>query len=262
MKAGTTPQATGKLSDLDKVYMPGPAVGGDVAESEDGARIAAPDKMQSLGRLVSLSDFEAEALALPGVLKARAAWAAPAGIPLVSITILTEGGNDESLGKVRDTLQGYNRCRGPARFPIVVVPGRRQYVYIEMRVGYEASRRPRDVETNVKTAIGISGEEGNGIEGKKGFLGIKTRQFGGNVHLSQIVGAAQQATGVTWVRVSAAQLIDQTGLTVTDPALLPSPPSPVLEKVLACDDTELLALHTSHFVLTLEIDGSAEECIP
>ena len=261
LKAGSTPQATGKLTDLDKVYMPGPAVGGDVAESEDGARVAAPGKMQSLGRLVSLSDFEAEALALPGVLKARAAWAAPAGIPLVSVTILTESGNDESLGKVRDTLQGYNRCRGPARFPIDVVPGRRQYVYIEIRAGYEASRRPTDVETNIQTAIGLSGEEGNGIEGKKGLFGIKTRQFGRDVHLSQIVGAVQQAIGVTWVQVDAAQLIDQTGLTVTDPTLLPSPPSPVLEKVLACDDTQLLTLHTSHFILTLEIDGSAEECI-
>ena len=260
LKAGSNPQATGKLNELDKVFMPGPVVGGGPPETQDNARSAAPGKMQSLGRLVGLSDFEAEALALPGVLKARAAWTAPVGVPLVRLTVLTKSGGDESVDKVRDTMHKYNRCRGPARFPVDVIPGKRQHVYIEMRAGYEVSRRQKDIAAAIKKAVGMAGEEGNGIDGKQGLFGLDNRQFGMGVHISQIVGAAQQVTGVTWVEIDAAQLIDQTGLTVTDPTELSTPPSPAVDPILDCDTDRVLALHTAHFVLNLEMDQRQEEC--
>src|SRR5712691_5789929 len=69
LKADAKPQPAARLPGLDKVFMPEPATGGAAPETEDSARVAAPGRMQSLGRIVSLADYEAEALALPGVLK-------------------------------------------------------------------------------------------------------------------------------------------------------------------------------------------------
>ena len=75
LKAGAKPQAAGRLPGLDKVYMPEPVTGGAAPEDAETAHaIAAPGRMQSLARLVSLADIEAEAQAIAGVLKARAAW--------------------------------------------------------------------------------------------------------------------------------------------------------------------------------------------
>ena len=65
-------QASAKLDRLDKIQMPGEALDGAQPEGGDNARIAAPGKIQSLDRLVSLEDYESEALGLAGVTKAAA----------------------------------------------------------------------------------------------------------------------------------------------------------------------------------------------
>ena len=70
-KSDTKAQATGKLSGLDKVLLPLDVTTGADPESADNAREAAPVKLQSLGRLVSIADYEAETRMLPHVLKAK-----------------------------------------------------------------------------------------------------------------------------------------------------------------------------------------------
>jgi hypothetical protein len=65
LKTDTKVQPKGKLDRLDKVRLPGVASGGAQPESGDKARQAAPGKIQSLDRLVSLGDFESETLAIP-----------------------------------------------------------------------------------------------------------------------------------------------------------------------------------------------------
>ncbi|MDY6979912.1 MAG: hypothetical protein SV201_08530, partial [Pseudomonadota bacterium] len=146
LKADSKPQATGKLKQLDKVYLPGEVVGGEQAETEATAREAAPARLQSLDRMVSLADYEAETLAIPGVIKVRADWTAPAGTPLVRLVVLTESGSQPALNKVRETLKTYNRCRGAARFPIQCVAGNLHYISLQIRAAYAANRRPQDIE--------------------------------------------------------------------------------------------------------------------
>ena len=74
---GTTERPPG----FDKVTLAGIVSGG--ADPEDGgkAREAAPGKVQSLGRLVSIRDYETEILSVPGVVTATAAWDLHAGVP-------------------------------------------------------------------------------------------------------------------------------------------------------------------------------------
>ncbi|UCD64477.1 MAG: hypothetical protein JSW34_03315, partial [Candidatus Zixiibacteriota bacterium] len=66
LRAGSSPSAGERVDNLDKVLLPGLVSGGTAPESGDSARYAAPQRVQSLGRLVSLSDYEAEVLALSG----------------------------------------------------------------------------------------------------------------------------------------------------------------------------------------------------
>jgi len=252
LKADTTPQATGKLTGLDKVYLPQPVTTGAAAESEDNAREAAPGRVQSLGRIVSLADFEAETLALPNVLKANAAWAAPEGVPLVHLTVLTQSESDADLDQVRGALATANTSRGAARFPIQVAKGLRQYLHIHLTAGFDPTRREEDVTAAIQRALGMAGGEDDGIDGEHGLFGLHARRFGQSAHTSQILGAAQRAEGVVWVTLSAAQVIPLGSPPETDPTQLSVPESDAVPAdTIACGDTFVLALHANHLIIDL-----------
>ncbi|MCP4463729.1 MAG: hypothetical protein GY819_13120 [Planctomycetaceae bacterium] len=254
------PSATGKLTQLEKVFLPGEVVGGGEAETLDTTRAAAPARMQSLGRLVGLADFEAEALALPGVVNVRADWAAPQGTPLIRIIVLTETASLAAVSQVQQSLAGYNRCRGPARFPILVELGLFQYVYLNLRVGYAATYRQANVETAVKLALGQVGEEDSGIETRSGLFSLALRRFGQGAHRSQILSAVQQVDGVTWVEIDDAQAIELGTPTETDPAELVKPVAASTAKTIACLPQRILALHVGHLDLSLVLDATDKEC--
>src|SRR5204862_2227859 len=97
LKVDTKAQASAKLKNLDKMLMPAEASGGAPAEDGDNARNAAPGKVQSLGRIVSMKDFETEAAAVPGVALASAMWQLVDGIPTVVVTVLLETGRSSEL---------------------------------------------------------------------------------------------------------------------------------------------------------------------
>ena len=103
MKANSKPQAGGRLDGLDKVQLLDVSSGGSEPEDGENARQAAPGKIQSLDRLVSLADFESEALGIAGVVKAAAAWDLVNNIPQVVLNILMDSGRDAELEAVRDT---------------------------------------------------------------------------------------------------------------------------------------------------------------
>ena len=252
LKADTTPQAGSKLTGLDKVYLPEPITTGAAPESEENAREVAPARVQSLGRLVSVADFEAEALALPHVVKATAAWAAPDGVPLVQLTVLTESESEADLGAVADALATSNRTRGASRFPIAVARGLRQYLAISLTAGYDASRREEDVKADIARALGVAGSESDGIDGSRGLFGLHGRRFGQSAHVSQIIGAAQQVPGVVWVTLQSAQLLPLGDPVETDPTKLVRPSvDAVPSQSIACADTFILALYAAHLTVNL-----------
>jgi hypothetical protein len=260
LKAGTNPSITSKLDNFDKLYLPAPVTVGAEREDESNARVAAPGKMQSLGRMVSIADIEAEALMLPHVLKVRALWVAPEGVPLVRLTVLTQSGETADVDAVRDSMRTFNRCRGPARHPIDVVQGIRQYVYLNIEAGIEASRRDDDVIVAIKKSLGLAGEEGNGIDGADGLFGLNARQFAQGAHKSQIVAAVQNTEGVTWVKLKAAQDLALGAPPETDPTQLVKPSVDIVQTTLACPGDRLLALYRTHLTLSVSKDESNAEC--
>jgi len=270
--AGTTPSAATRLAGLDHVLMPGPAVSGAAPEAEDGARVAAPGTMQSLGRLVSLADYEAEALAVPGVVKARATWAESEGVPGLRLTVLTASESRADADNVAATLRALDRAKGTRRYRLDVIQGARTYVQVALTVAYDPRRIESDMRGAILEALGVSGEEANGIAGDHGLFSLAKRQFGQSAHSSQIVGAVQQVLGVSWVTLTSAQpvlepspLISTFGQSAAVSLLVKSRPTlftpllpvlrlPVLPKVykaIPCEDTRVLALASQHVKLDL-----------
>ncbi|VAW71879.1 hypothetical protein MNBD_GAMMA10-3140 [hydrothermal vent metagenome] len=251
--------AVGKLKALEKVFLPGEVLGGALAESAETTRIAAPVKMQSLGRIVSLADIEAETLNIPGVLKARADWAAPNGVPLVQLTVLTKSASQAALDKVRDTLMYYSRCRGPARFSILVLKGNLAFIYLNVRAGYAANRRVEDIRPQIMQALGtisLNPESSN----TQGLFGSQTTRFGQPTHISKIIAAIQQVDGIRWVEIDALQKMNPGTAQETDPLNFIKPSVLSRNDVINCPPTCLLALHEQHIDLSLGLDAIKREC--
>jgi hypothetical protein len=208
LKEGATVQAGARLNHLHKIHLPGIVTGGDVPESGENAREAAPGKVQSLGRLVSLQDFEAEALAIAGICKAKARWALHDNdnVPALVLTVLMDSGREKEHEEVRSILSEANRSRGAGRFPVIVNPGVRQYVELTLTVGYDPTFRQDLLEESIEEALGVIGDEGNGIDGSKGLFSVQKRQFGQPEYATRIEGTAQNIEGVVWARVKELEL--------------------------------------------------------
>jgi hypothetical protein len=263
LQTGAKPSATGKLAELDKVFMPLPVTVGAPPESPENARDTAPVRLQSLGRLVSLADYEAETRMLPGVLKAGARWDAPEGTPAIVLTVLTAGGSTSDLAKVRDALTAYSRFRGPARHPVIALQGYRQYLHVDALVGFDPAHDVEALRRAIRLALGVVGEVANGLDGSDGLFGLTQRDFGQSAHTSQLVAAIQNVPGIAWVQLRAAQLLALGSPPEPDASKLPLPTIDLVSSsTLACPTTALLALHTRHLVLGFTADQTNTEGAP
>jgi predicted phage baseplate assembly protein len=146
LKDDTKVQALAKLKNFDKVQMPDVVAGGAPPESGDNARDAAPAKVQSLGRMVSLEDFEAEAAAIPGVARAGATWQLEDNLPAVTVTVLLETGRSAEVTSVSNHIREYNLQRGAGRTSINVLEGKRLYVTVSVQYALKPGYRADLVE--------------------------------------------------------------------------------------------------------------------
>lgn len=270
LKPGARPSIDHKPPGLDAALLLEPVTEGAGPERADGARVAAPGTMQSLGRIVSLADHEAEALAIPGVLKARAAWAQLDGAPVVRVTLLTRGMAAADAEAAAEALRAAVRTRGAARCPVLVAQGGRTPVRMRLIVGIDPARRVEDLRPLILRALGVSeGDiDDDGLPAdQQGLFDWRRRQFGEGVHGSQVVAAVQQVVGVNWVR-----LVSMSTLPVLLPLLplLPgaaaaSPPTTTLNTTLvlnlpptrrsiACPGDRVLTLSESALQLQLAAD--------
>ena len=262
LKPETTVQLGGRVPRLEKAWLPGIVSGGAEPESGDNAREAAPAKVQSLDRLVSLRDIEAEALAIAGVDKASARWDLLDHVPTLEVIVLMETGRERELKAVQDILTASNRCRGPQRFPIVVVKGARRFIYVDLQFALRPGWLDDPVRQAIKAALGQSGEAG--IDGSRGLLGIHDRRFAEPEYATRIEGMVQGVEGVSWCRVTGLGFVipDPGDPTNPDPATMtvPDPRPPAVAKA-PCGPTEVLALYKAHIALNL-VAAPAEACGP
>jgi hypothetical protein len=248
LKEGSTVQG-GRLEKLDKIQLAGEVTGGLQPENGDKAKEVAPGKMQSLGRLVSLGDFEAEALSIPSVLKASAEWDVQDYTPAFIITILMETGKETEKDELQEILNKYNKCRGAFRFPVMVVKGMIQYVSIDVDYGFNPIFKQDVLEKIIKGALGVAGE--SDIDGSGGLFGVSQRTFGQNEYATSIEGTIQNVEGVAWAKVNRLESLGS-----GDPAKLKlSLTQDIKLKPVICGNENILGLYFMH----LHLNGIPQE---
>lgn len=244
LRDGTTVQPGQRLDRLDKIQLFGITTGGDTPEDVDNARAAAPGKIQSLGRLVSLADFETEALTISGVWRISVRWSMVSNVPAMMLTILTRTGGDAELASVRDIFAEYNRCRGPQRFPIIVSGGHLEYLFLDASIAIDPTFNEAMVLADIQTAIGVSGA--TGIDGSRGLMATGQRRFGGREYATRLAGTIQNVPGVLWAKVNGLGSLGA----AADPATLVLPAAPwPLSEVVDCPPDGILALDARHIDL-------------
>lgn len=217
--------------------------------------------MQSLGRLVSLRDYETETLAIPGVITATVAWDLYAGVPAVILRVLLDAGREAEFADVRAAILKAQRCHGPDRFPLVVEQALMRYVYLDLTYARDASYRQEDVDAALRAALGLVGDSDHG---RTGLFGLYARRLGDPEYASRIEGRIQNVAGVLWCKVSSFGLFPAPAVgdpPIGDPTTLtlPTAPRPYAAKV-ECGLQELLQLADVHLTLTGAAEVSAGEC--
>jgi hypothetical protein len=226
--------------------------GGSGPEDGENARNAAPGKVQSLGRIVSLKDFEAEAAAIPGVSRAAAAWQLVDNTPAVVVTVLMETGRSTEIRAVGDILRGYNTSRGAGRFSVQVDGGKRKYVTVSIQYALKPGFRADLVEPVIRKALGVNFGLAVGDEDQTGLFSLRQRQFSERGYASSIEGATQNVDGVLWAKAIGFEELTHEGDAeyVDDPGKLPLPLTTVLESTVTCGTGFLLSLYDKHLLLT------------
>ncbi|MEO8845436.1 MAG: hypothetical protein ABI591_34090 [Kofleriaceae bacterium] len=236
---GAKPSADRTVPQVTNVDLVGVIAGGAAPEDMTTAKIAAPARVQSLDRIVSITDVEAEALAIGGVAKARAVWTIVNGLPMVQVTLLMQPGRTAELASAQSVLALANRMRGPQRFPIVVVPGAFEYVYLDLTLAVDPTYDPAPVRDAVSAALGVSGGP---LDGSNGLFGDRSpRSFGDAEYATRIEGVAQNVAGVQWSLVNA---LGSLGV-ADDPAPLVYPTVASRAETVACASTHVLRLYNA-----------------
>ncbi len=227
---GTTATAD-RMAHLAGVSLVGGIANGSAPEEATTAKQVAPARIQSLDRIVSITDVQAEALAIGGVAHARAAWTVANGLPLVQVTLLMQPGRAAELESARQILATANRLRGPQRLPIVVVAGAFEYVYLDLTLAIDPTYDPQPV----RDAVGHALDD---------LLGDQ-RTFGDAEYATRIEGVAQNIAGVQSALVNG---FGSLGV-ADDPATLIPPAAPTRAETVSCAATHVLRLVSPGLVI-------------
>lgn len=175
---------------VKSVTNPLPAEGAQDPERVEDTRRNAPTSVLTLGRAVSLTDYEDYARIYPGVGKARADLVWRAGARRIVITVagpggrLVTAGGDLTLGLLRALHRD-----GDPNVPVEVVPSRPVSARARIRVKVAADRRQEDVLPAVAAAL----------QAAFGFV----RGFAQPLFLSEVISTASAVPGVVAVNVTA-----------------------------------------------------------
>lgn len=246
LKDGTTVQAGAKLKNLDKIQMPLVATGGAERESGDNAKRNAPAKIQSLGRLVSLHDYEAEVAQTAGVASVAAAWQLIENIPAVVLTVLTETGRSGEIAAIEELLNSYNCERGANAHPVFAIAGKRLYVRVAVQYALDATYRADVTEPEIRRALGVNYGLATNKEDASGLFSLQQRRFGKREYASSIEGAIQNVAGVIWAKATAFYALPDSD----EPESITVSEAENLNSIVVCGSEHILSLYDAHLTLT------------
>ena len=184
---------------LREAVNPAQATGGDDPEPRDRARANAPLTVLTLGRIVSLRDYEDFARAFAGVAKALATWTWDGERQGVFVTIAgVDGAPVAETGETYKNLVSAMHDAGDPYVPLRV----KSYVAAKFKLAAAVTRHPDyladRVEANVRAAL-------------LSYFAFDARGFGQPVALSEVMAAIQSVPGVVAVDVNALHRTDLVG---------------------------------------------------
>jgi hypothetical protein len=182
VKPGALAQLLDRPLGVKGVSNPSAPSGGVDPESEKSARASIPLGVRTLGRAVSLLDYEDFARAFSGVAKASAAVLQLRAGRTVVVTVAFEGG--DRLGDLATALQTH----GDPRVELVVLAGTTQTFKLALKVAVDPAYEPDAVLSGVESAL------------RKAYS-FEARAFTDPVFLSGIESVAHTVAGVLAVDV-------------------------------------------------------------
>jgi len=122
VESGQISQALDRPQGLKSVTNPDPATGGADPDTASDARVSAPLNVLTLGRVVSLEDYQNYALAFAGIAKALATWTWVGRRRSVFLTVAGDDGlvyqsSDQTIGNLLTSLQSVGNPYVPIYIP-------------------------------------------------------------------------------------------------------------------------------------------------
>jgi hypothetical protein len=178
---------------LKSVTNPLSGFGGIEPETAGGVKQNAPSTVVTLGRAVSLRDYEALALDYRGgVAKARAAWAEFQTQRGVALTIAAAGGGP--IDSLVQPLRAFLDQRRDPNVPLSIGGAKHVHFIFRARVHLLASTKQSAVKAACEAALGPH------FEGT-GYLDFEQLQFGQSIFQSALLSVLQGVAGVDWVEL-------------------------------------------------------------
>jgi hypothetical protein len=221
---------------------PSAAAGAAAAETLDEARRRGPQSLRTLGRIVSLTDYEDDARAFAGIGKARAAalWLRRRRVVHVTVAPSVAGvfvAGDSTLDKLIRSMES----RRDPREALVVAPHQPLYFRVGAKVTHDPRYLARDVEAAIRAAL-------------LARFGFETMTLAESVSAAGVISTIQSVAGVRLVDLDAFELYDVDAVNVapTLAALLESKPARLNDTETDVEAAQLLTIFESAITLTLE----------
>jgi hypothetical protein len=183
--AGSLTVVTQLQPGLRSVLNPVPVGGGADPDPLVRVRRLAPRSLLTLGRAVSIDDFEALALQTPGVRRAMAALVINQATQRSSVTVWV--GDDQSA--VTAAQAAFRGAADPNRQPQVMLAGK-VIISLGLTVVYDPRHFPEVVQDAVRTAL---------VDADTGLFGLNVVTIGQVFYDSQIYAACLAIPGVVSV---------------------------------------------------------------
>jgi len=185
LQAGQLSQLLSRPLGLKAVSNPLPAAGGVDADSASHARRNMPLGVRTLGRVVSVQDYEDYALAYTGIAKAQACVLNTRAGRTVFLTVAGDDGiqpPDSTLAKLLNAL-GQN---GDPLVHCATAAYNEASFHLALRIKRDPDHDSKKVLTDVEAAL-------------RAAFSFAARDFGQSVSRSEIIAVAQEVAGVVGV---------------------------------------------------------------